>query len=585
MPRKSKYRAKSWGRTWGGSDLPTDYDALYQITEILEANYKLYEFRSKLHPEQAARREPNDTLVRWHSSASEREITSVLSQPVIVSPFTETQAEYEAPRPQMPFFAEAPKDPLPRLLGTHNSDEKLPPEPQRPDIQNASYSLFGVPIAKLNEAATTWRKDAAEQQYQIEYREWKKRASEIERRNSEKRESRVKAAMATAEYRQYLQSDQHWRDQRAILDNSFDEAMLRWWGHRQKFEECRTDEELTLQSLEQDFLQNARDAIEVAVLIALRNSRIPWKSGTVPSSHYDAESKILLATFDLPDVERISFFSDLSHTKVASKSKTAELKDRTFYGLTLAILHDLAAFLHGRPVEGIVLNGEVSFIDKATGHERTEVVVSVFGRVQELMALNIANLDPKTAFNALKGVSVGPSTGYAPIPPIMDFSQKDGRVVQGRQVIDGLQQDENIASMRWEDFEHLIRELFEKEFSAKGMEVKVTRASRDSGVDAIAFDPDPVSGGKLVIQAKRYTRTVDVSAVRDLFGTVQSEGANKGILVTTSKYGPDSHAFARGKPITLLDGSNLLALLQKHGYRFSIDLEIARKELKEKGWL
>ena len=30
--------------------------------------------------------------------------------------------------------------------------------------------------------------------------------------------------------------------------------------------------------------------------------------------------------------------------------------------------------------------------------------------------------------------------------------------------------------------------------------------------------PDPITGGKIVIQAKRYTRTVGVNAVRDLFG-------------------------------------------------------------------
>jgi len=74
--------------------------------------------------------------------------------------------------------------------------------------------------------------------------------------------------------------------------------------------------------------------------------------------------------------------------------------------------------------------------------------------------------------------------------------------------------------MNWEDFEHLIRELFEKEFSQNGGECKVTRASRDGGIDAIAFDPDPIRGGKIVIQTKRYTKTVGVSAVRDLYGTV-----------------------------------------------------------------
>ena len=67
-------------------------------------------------------------------------------------------------------------------------------------------------------------------------------------------------------------------------------------------------------------------------------------------------------------------------------------------------------------------------------------------------------------------------------------------------------------------------------------------------------------GGKVVIQAKRYKNTVGVSAVRDLFGTLQNEGASKGILVTTSGFGKASFEFAKGKPIELLSGSNLLYL-------------------------
>lgn len=106
--------------------------------------------------------------------------------------------------------------------------------------------------------------------------------------------------------------------------------------------------------------------------------------------------------------------------------------------------------------------------------------------------------------------------------------------------------------------------------------MKVTRSSSDGGVDAIAFDPDPISGGKIVIQAKRYTRTVTVSAVRDLFGTVMNEGASKGILVTTADYGPDAYQFATGKPLTLLNGANLLHLMEKHGYNARIDIREAR---------
>jgi restriction system protein len=113
--------------------------------------------------------------------------------------------------------------------------------------------------------------------------------------------------------------------------------------------------------------------------------------------------------------------------------------------------------------------------------------------------------------------------------------------------------------------------------------VRVTQASRDGGVDAVAFDPDPIRGGKIVIQAKRYSHTVGVSAVRDLYGTLMNEGATKGVLVTTSDYGPDAYEFANGKPITLLNGANLLHLLEKHGTRAHINLVEARLAGSETG--
>jgi len=68
------------------------------------------------------------------------------------------------------------------------------------------------------------------------------------------------------------------------------------------------------------------------------------------------------------------------------------------------------------------------------------------------------------------------------------------------------------------------------------MEMESTRKS----------DNRPIFGGKVTIQAKRYKNTVGVSAVRDLFGTLQNEGASKGTLVTTSGYGKAAFEFANG---------------------------------------
>jgi restriction system protein len=167
-------------------------------------------------------------------------------------------------------------------------------------------------------------------------------------------------------------------------------------------------------------------------------------------------------------------------------------------------------------------------------------------------------------------------TDLTPIRPIVKLNKEDARFVEAYGVVEGIDERTNLAGMDWQDFENLIREIFEKEFSSNGGEVKITQASRDGGVDAVAFDNDPLRGGKIVIQAKRYTNTVGVSAVRDLYGTIQHEGAMKGILVTTATFGSDAYEFARDKPITLISGAELLSLLERHGHRAKINLAEAR---------
>ena len=134
-----------------------------------------------------------------------------------------------------------------------------------------------------------------------------------------------------------------------------------------------------------------------------------------------------------------------------------------------------------------------------------------------------------------------------PIEPQIRLDKNDNRFVAGKEILEGMAQGQNLATMDWQGFEHLIRELLAKEYGKEGSEVRITRASRDRGVDAVVFDPDPLHGG--------------LSAVRDLYGTMMNEGAARDILVTTSKFGRDAFDFASNKQITLIDGQNLLSLL------------------------
>jgi restriction system protein len=259
-----------------------------------------------------------------------------------------------------------------------------------------------------------------------------------------------------------------------------------------------------------------------------------------------------------------------------------ETYDSVLYQVTLRTIYELFRWDEAGALDSVVFNGWVNSIDKATGKDADACILTIQASKREFSEINLAQVDPKACFRKLKGISAAKLAGLSAVRPILEVSREDKRFIASRPVVDAIDSSTNLAAMDWEDFEQLIRDVFEKEFSADGGEVKITRASRDHGVDAVAFDPDPIRGGKIIIQAKRYTDTVSVSAVRDLYGTILNEGANKGILVTTADYGPDSYDFAKGKPITLLNGSELLYLLQKHGHKARIDLAEARFVVADK---
>jgi restriction system protein len=299
---------------------------------------------------------------------------------------------------------------------------------------------------------------------------------------------------------------------------------------------------------------------------------------------FDEEEKIVVVDIGLPDVVHRPPYKTVVLKSGAVKKPLNQTERRdSIPKVHPAILLRAACEIFRNDADEVidllVVNGWVKFDDPATGMNTKAYTASLMVKREQITGLNLDKIDPIVAFNALQGKSAGKLVEIIPIEPVLSLNRKDSRFVSAKEILKDLGSETNLAAMDWQDFEHLIRELFEKEFSGRGAEVKITQASRDRGVDAVVFDPDPIHGGKYVIQAKRYTNTVDVSAVRDLCAVVKKEGASRGILVTTSTYGADAYAFANNEPVTLLNGAELLGLLKKHGYAFRIDLQEARRSI------
>jgi restriction system protein len=339
-----------------------------------------------------------------------------------------------------------------------------------------------------------------------------------------------------------------------------------------------------------DYFKQNPDSVVVYCDLVLGNSKYPESFPKNYELEYNGENKILVVEYQLPSINsfpRIKEVKYLTSKKKLNESYIAEslqtkMFDEAIFKITLRTIHELFEADVAKAIEAVSFNGWVKAINKATGKEENNCILSIQVKKDEFIKIDLRNVDPKFCFKILKGVASSKLSSLTPVQPILQISKVDKRFVESYEVANTIDTSTNLAVMDWEDFEHLIRELFEEEFSINGGEVKITQSSRDRGVDAVAFDPDPIRGGKIVIQAKRYTNTVGVSAVRDLYGTTLNEGATKGILVSTADYGPDAYAFAKGKPLTLLNGSNLLHLLEKHGHHAKIDLREAKKILAEK---
>jgi restriction system protein len=437
----------------------------------------------------------------------------------------------------------------------------LPREPQRTDSEYQPNLSF---LDKVFSSRRSRIQDEMAKSFAEDLEDWNCDVAELQRTHS--------AAVSSHE--------QQLRD----LHASYEKEVEAWETKKQAFIESQAVKNAAVDAKRIAYEASQHEAIVEYMDLVLSTSRYPDYLPQEFAIEYDSSAKTAVVDYrlpapeDLPTLKAVKYVvsRDEFEEQFISDTLAARQYDEVLYQVVLRTVHELYEADVIGALEALVINGTVTAIDRTTGNPVTACILSLRASRSEFASIDLAQVDPKACFKSLKGVGSSKLSGLSPVPPIMPLRREDGRFASAYEVANTLDESVNLAAMNWEDFEHLIREIFEKEFSSTGGEVRVTQASRDGGVDAVAFDPDPIRGGKIVIQAKRYTNTVGVSAVRDLYGTVLNEGATKGVLVTTSDYGPDSYAFANGKPLVLLSGANLLHMLAKHGHSARINIQEAK---------
>ncbi|GJM40813.1 MAG: hypothetical protein DHS20C20_10950 [Ardenticatenaceae bacterium] len=112
---------------------------------------------------------------------------------------------------------------------------------------------------------------------------------------------------------------------------------------------------------------------------------------------------------------------------------------------------------------------------------------------------------------------------------------------------------EQLYNLQPAEFEQYVGQLFRQ----KKYKVQMRGRSGDLGVDLMLTR----NGGKrAIVQCKRYRSTIGPDIVRELYGTLIHEGVAHAFLVTTATISDSARTWARGKPMTLIDGPTLVEI-------------------------
>jgi restriction system protein len=114
----------------------------------------------------------------------------------------------------------------------------------------------------------------------------------------------------------------------------------------------------------------------------------------------------------------------------------------------------------------------------------------------------------------------------------------------------------SLRDLPWKRFEDVLAEAYRRQ----GYHVEeMLGGGPDGGVDLLLRK----NGNLVVVQCKRWRgKPVPVQIVRELYGVMIDQRASAAKLVATTTFTADAVAFAKGKPIELVDSNALLRLVR-----------------------
>lgn len=186
------------------------------------------------------------------------------------------------------------------------------------------------------------------------------------------------------------------------------------------------------------------------------------------------------------------------------------------------------------------------------------VSVALSAGVFILLRFAVPTFAPARASFALKGI-LGAAPAVAPFVAVLLLLPAPlaaYRQWRERRLLDKQRDLASIRTLSWQRFETLVAEAYRRQgFTVQ----KNTGAGPDGGVDLVLHR----GGNTLLVQCKQWRTTkVGVNVVREMYGLMTAMHAQGAIITTSGLFTQEARTFAQGKPIDLVEGEQLVALIR-----------------------
>lgn len=129
-------------------------------------------------------------------------------------------------------------------------------------------------------------------------------------------------------------------------------------------------------------------------------------------------------------------------------------------------------------------------------------------------------------------------------------------LIRKKRLLDKQKDLVSIRDLSWKQFEELVGEAYRRQ----GYTVSENEgAGPDGGVDIWLIK----GGNRILVQCKQWkTQKIGVKVVREMYGLITAHQAAGAIIITSGLFTQEAKTFARDKPLDLVEGQQLAAMIE-----------------------